>query len=245
VDGALFFLSSQSRFPRAVILLVAGWVFFVADVLAASAQSQAPDGGGSADRLAFAIPAQPLEDALFAYAKATGVEVFVDHALIAGWKSEPVEGLYDFEAALRRMLQGTGLEIQRAAPHAYTLVAIVPREPPVDRAPGWLADRTRSRFFAAVQTAVKQILCPQPDIAPGQYRAALAIWTDPTGRVVEARLLGATIEAQNARRLLDTMKGISVGQPPPPGLEQPITFVILPRQPDQTGDCAGQKADRG
>jgi hypothetical protein len=241
----LFLIFIRSRFSLVVALLAVARVFFLADVQAASAPSEPLDGGGSADRLAFSIPAQRLEDALFAYAKVTGVEVFVDHALIAGWKSGPVEGLYDFEAALRRMLQGTGLEIQRAAPRAYTLVATAPREPPPGHAPGWSADRTRSRFFAAVQTAVKRILCTQPDIAPGQYRAALAIWTDPVGRVVEARLLGATIEAQNARRLLDSMKGVSVGQSPPAGLEQPITFVILPRQPDQTGDCAAQKAGRG
>jgi len=245
VDSALFCLFVKIRFRLAAALLVFGRVLFFADVGAVSAPNDALGGGGSVDRLSFAIPAQPLEDALFAYAKVTGVEVFVDHALTAGRRSEPVEGVYDFEAALRRMLGGSGLEIRRAASRAYTLVAISAREPPPDRVPGWLADRMRSRFFTAVQTAVKRVLCAQPEIVPGQYRAALAIWTDPDGRVVEARLLGANIDVQSARRLLDSMKGVSIGQPPPADLEQPTTFIILPRQPDQTGDCATQKAGRG
>jgi hypothetical protein len=179
-----------------------------------------------------------------AYAKATGVEVFVDHALVVGRRSGLVRGVYSFEAALQQMLTGTGLDICRAAPRAYTLVAMPLREPPSDRAPAWSADRTRSPFFTALQASVKQTLCAQPEIVPGQYRAALVIWTDPVGRVVEARLLGASVDVQAARRLLDGIKGVSVGQPPPAGLEQPVTFVILPRRPDQTGDCAPQKANR-
>jgi len=237
-------LNPEFRFRLAAVVLVVSGVIFFADIRAASAQDQGLDGGGGGVRLSFTIPAQPLEDALFAYAKETGVEVFVDHALAAGERSSPVQGVYDPEAALRQMLGGTGLEIRQAAQRAYTLVAISSRDPPPDRLPGWLADRTRNRFFTAVQTSVKQVLCSRPEIVPGQYRAALAIWTDPVGRVVEARLLGATVDAPSARRLLDSMKGVSVGEAPPAGLEQPVTFVILPRPPGQTGDCASERADR-
>jgi hypothetical protein len=244
VDGALYFLITRFGFRLAAVLLTVYSALF-----SGSGVRAAPDERlgrlGSADQLSFTIPAQPLEDALLAYAKVTGVEVFVDHALAAGQRSKPIEGVYHLEAALLLMLEGTGLELRQVAPRAYTLVAISSREPSPDRAPGWLADRTRSRFFTAVQTTVKQILCTQPEIAPGQYRAALAIWTDSIGRVVEARLLGATADTPSVRRLLDSMKGASVGQPPPAGLEQPVTFVILPRRPDQTGDCASPKADHG
>jgi hypothetical protein len=245
VDGALCFLSIHSSFRLAAVLFVIGGVFFcVAEVRGESAPIEALDAESAANQLSFTIPAQPLEDALIAYAKATGVEVFVDHALVVGRRSGPIQGVYSFEAALQQMLTGTSLDIRRAAPRAYTLVAMSLHEPPPDRAPSWSADRTRSPFFTALQASVKQTLCAQPEIVPGQYRAALAIWTDPVGRVVEARLLGASVDVQAARRLLDGIKGVSVGQPPPAGLEQPVTFVILPRRPDQTGDCAPQKANR-
>jgi hypothetical protein len=245
VGGVLCFLFPYSRVRPAAVLLLIGQVFFcVAEVRAESASDQALDATPVADQLSFAILAQPLEDALMAYAKATGVEVFVDHALVVGRRSGLVQGIYNPEAALQQMLIGTGLEIRRAAPRAYTLIAMPLSEPPPGRAPGWSADQARSRFFAALQAVIKQTLCTQPEIAPGQYRAALAIWTDPAGRVAEARLLGTGVDMQATGRLLDSMKGVSVGQPPPSGLEQPVTLVILPRRPDQTGDCASQKADR-
>jgi len=177
-----------------------------------------------------------------AYAKATGVEVFVDHALVVGRRSASVEGLYGAEAALQQMLKGTGLDFLRAAPRAFTLVATSPPEPPSDRAPAWSRDRTQAGFYAALQAAIRQTICAQAALAPGNYRAALSVWTNPTGRVVEARLLGA--DGQAARRLADSLTGLSTGQPTPPSLEQPITFVILPRQPDQTGDCGSQKSER-
>jgi hypothetical protein len=244
VGGVLCFLFPYSRTHLAAVLLLIGQVFCIAEVRAESAPNQALDAAPVADQLSFAIPAQPLEDALMAYAKATGVEVFVDHALVVGRRSGLVQGVYNSEDALEQMLAGTGLEIRRAAPRAYTLIAIPLREPPSDRAPGWSADQGRSRFFAALQAVIKQTLCTQSETVPGQYRAALAIWTDPVGRVAEARLLGTGVDMQATRRLLDSMKGVSVGQPPPSGLEQPVTLVILPRRPDQTGDCASQKADR-
>jgi hypothetical protein len=193
----------------------------------------------------FDIPSQSLEDALIAYAGATGVEVFVDHALASDQRSSPVQGIYKFEEALRLLLMKTGLEYRRAADRAYTLVAPPLQEPPAGSTPNWSGDSQRRQFFAALQLAIKQTLCARPDTAPGQYRAALAIWIGPTGNVVNARVLGANVHEQTARSLTDVMQRISIGQSPPPGLEQPVTFVILPRSPDHTGDCGSRNTGRG
>lgn len=226
------------------LLLVGPSALDSGDAGAAAASSDTRDTGPVDARLSFAIPAQALEEALMAYAKATGVEVFVDHALVVGRRSAPVEGLYGFEAALQQMLKGTGLDFLRAGPRAFTLVASSPPQPPADWAPAWLKDRTRAGFFAALQGAVRQTLCAQPAIAPGQYRAALAVWTSATGQVVEARLLGTGIDSQAGRRLVDSLRGVSIGQSTPAGMEQPVTFVILPRPPDHTGDCESHKSER-
>lgn len=225
------------------LLLVGPAAIDGGDARAAPASRGTPEAGPVDDRLSFAIPAQALEYALMAYAKATGVEVFVDHALVAGRRSAPLEGFYGFEAALQEMLKGSGLDFLRAAPRAFTLVATSPPQPPPDWAPAWSKDRTRAGFFAALQGAIRQTLCAQATLAPGEYRAALAVWTSSTGRVIEARLLGAGTDGP-AGRLVDSLRGVSVGQPTPAGLEQPVTFVILPRSPDHTGDCASQKSER-
>jgi hypothetical protein len=233
------FFIHASLHRLATLVFVGSVISSVAGLRTAAAVGEIVVAAAS-DDLSFAIPGQSLEGALMLYAEATGVEVFVDHALIVGRRSAAVQGVYGFDAALRLMLTGTGLSVLRAAPRAYTLVADA-HEPELDRVPAWSGDITQSRFFAALQTAVKQALCAEPEIAPGSYRAALAIRINATGHVVEARLLGTDVDGPAGRRLVDGIKSVSVGQAPPAGLEQPITFVILPRQTDQTGDCASQQ----
>jgi hypothetical protein len=191
----------------------------------------------------FDIPAQSLEDALIAYAGVTGVEVFIDHALAAGQRSSSVRGVYNVEDALRRMLATTGLEFRGAAERAYTLVEAPLQEPPAGGMPNWPADR--KRFFTALQLAIRQTLCAQPETLPGQYRAAVAVWVDPTGHVEKARLLSEngrggqdqSVNDEAPRRLVEDIQHLFIGQPPPSDLEQPVTFVILPRSSDRTGDC--------
>lgn len=222
----------------ALLLVFAELWFCTAQLRPASASSDERDGAPAMDRLTFAIPAQSLEDALIVYAAATGAEVFVDHALVAARRSEPVQGVYSLEGALRRMLAGTGLDIRRAAPRAYILVAMPLREPPSDWSPRWATDRNRSRFFVALQTALKRTLCAQSELGLGQYRAALAVWIDSTGRIVEARLLNTDIPVSSSHGLLNSIKGVSIGEPPPIDLQQPVSLVILPRSPERTGDCA-------
>jgi hypothetical protein len=132
----------------ATLLFVGSLISGVAGLRTAAASES--DIAPAADDLSFAIPAQSLESALMLYAKATGVEVFVDHALIVGRRSAAVQGVHGFDAALRLMLIGTGVNALRAAPRAYTLVAVA-HEPPLDRVPAWSGDITQSRFFAAHQ----------------------------------------------------------------------------------------------
>jgi hypothetical protein len=187
-------------------------------------------------KILFDIPPQPLGAALFAYTREASAEVFVDDVLIAGRQSAPLHGDYDPETALRALLAGSGLEIRRAAPKAFTLVAIATREPSPDRPPAWLSDRTQLRFYAAVQAAVKGVLCSRLDTQPGRYRAALAVWVDPAGVIDRVRLLTPDVEGATRQALLTGVKGLSVGEPPP-AIAQPVIFVVLPRAPGATGDC--------
>lgn len=198
----------------------------------------------ASERKRFDIPSQSLEDALIAYASVAGVEVFVDHALAADQLSAPLQGVYGSEEALRHMLATTGLELHRAAEGAYTLVAPRLQEPPMNGLPHWAGNIEQRRFFAALQLVITRMLCTRPETVPGQYRAALALWIDPVGNVVNVRALGTNRYEQAVRKLLSDMQPVSIGLPPPAGLAQPVTLVILPRSLDQTGDCASKGVDR-
>lgn len=219
---------------------VAQWGFAALALIVASAypafDMKADERLPTIDVRDFDIASQRLEDALLAYAESTGVEVFVDHTLAANRRSGAVKGRYSVEAALQHLLAGTGLESRQAADRAYTLVAESPLDPSPDRPLPWNADDEQRQFFASLQLAIKRVLCTRPETLPGQYRAALAMWIGPGGEVENIRVLGV-----NGREappgLAGDIQRMSLGRPPPAGLKQPITFVILPRPLDRTGDC--------
>jgi hypothetical protein len=207
--------------------------------IAFTGAGQRASAAGPSDETAkilFDIPPQPLGAALFAYTREAGAEVFVDDVLVAGLQSAPVHGTYDPEMALRTLLAGSGLAIRRAAPKAFTLVAIATREPSPDRPPAWSSDRTQLRFYASVQAAVTGMLCSRLATEPGRYRAALAIWIDPAGVINRVRLLSPEVEGATRQALLAGMSGLKVGEPPA-AIVQPVIFVVLPRAPGATGDC--------
>ncbi|WP_437628749.1 STN domain-containing protein [Achromobacter xylosoxidans] len=118
-------------------------------------------GAGSAGapprEMAFAIAAQPLDQALAEYSLASGRTVLVDTALTAGRHAPAVIGTYTPGDALRRLLAGAPLAIRYASTHSFTLVA-APHAAPAVRAAS--AARLRDTpYAAALQGALKQALC--------------------------------------------------------------------------------------
>src|ERR1700733_10296011 len=82
--------------------------------MAAIWKTDPASGGGAAVTLPlkrFDIPAGPLEGAIAAYEKATGlnVKIVLPSGTLAGFNSPGVVGLYREDEALRRLLDGTGL----------------------------------------------------------------------------------------------------------------------------------------
>ncbi|HEY1806778.1 MAG TPA: TonB-dependent receptor [Terracidiphilus sp.] len=77
-----------------------------------------PIGNGAAAALPlkrFNIPAEPLDEAIAAYEKATGLRVrsVLPAGTMAGFKSSSVVGLYREDEALRLILDGTGLNFRQ------------------------------------------------------------------------------------------------------------------------------------
>lgn len=208
--------------------------------MGSESETMAAGNENEAERMAFDIPPQPLGNALFAYTRVTGAEIFADNALIAGRRSARVRGEYDRITALRKLLAGNGLEIRRAADNAFTVVDPTVPEPPLERLAGWSAEN--ERFYAAVQTAVRRALCARADVGFGSYRVALALWIDAAGTVTEVRLLSPSVDEETGRALLAGIGHVSVGQSPSPHLPQPVTLVLLPRPAGATRDCTPETA---
>jgi hypothetical protein len=207
-------------------VVVACGIILLANAIAPAAEDQANTDQRPAK--SFDIPAQPIEDALYSFDVATGIEVFVDGATVAGRKSVAIKGMFTPLEALRALLAGTGLDARLIGPDAVTLFS----------KPQVAANSLTYRDYSAlVQTAVVRALCTVPDVRPGAYRAAMQLWLAPTGVVLSASLLSSTGDAGRDRRIREILAGLPVGRAPPPALPQPVIMVILPRSPQDSGDC--------
>ena len=131
-------------------------------------------------RQGFDIPAQDLRAALEAFDTATGISVLYGSDLAAGRRSSALRGRYAPDAALRLLLEGTGLIAQAVGDKAFVLR---PRPAPSGGAVSAQA-RHRRAFEAQLQQRVLDALCRQPASAPGVYRAALALRSTGKGRSV-------------------------------------------------------------
>lgn len=82
--------------------------------VAVHAEAQAPRA------IAFSIPAGPLSAALGAFGVQAGVMVASDPGLTAGASTRGLTGTYAVDAALERLLAGTGLQAVARAERAAT-----------------------------------------------------------------------------------------------------------------------------
>lgn len=211
-------------------------VVLAAMVQAAMAQNQGPAPGG---RIVFDIPAQPLDEALLAYSIATRIDVVAHASLLAGRRSTAVTGSKTAAEALQVLLTGTGLAARSVDRGSFTLAV----QPPA-ATPDAPSDVPRyPNYSALLQNVVKRALCRQPDTHPGAYRSAIQLWIAPSGAVERAVIVGTTGDAARDRGLAEAFRGLSIGVPPPAGLPQPATLLILPRT--QASDCAAAPEARG
>ncbi len=183
--------------------------------------------------IAFAIAAQPLDQALAQYSLASGLTVLVDSALTAGREAPAVVGTYTPGDALRRLLAGSPLAIRYASPHSFTLVA-APAVPPARTA------RLRDTpYAAALQGALMRALCKGQGAAPGGYRALVKLWFDKAWRVNQVDWVSDTGSAPLNQRLEAALRGVTAG-PLPAGMPQPVTVLL---QPGSAQDCQALPGD--
>lgn len=200
-----------------------------------------PAAAATAQTVEFDIPAQPLASALDAYSAATARVAVYNGNLALGRLSSAVKGRLTPEVALTVLLRGSGLAARYTNSNAFVLLAGAPEDV---RSPGAIAQAALSqqtigerRYSGIVQRSVIGALCASPGTRPGLYRAVLTFWIGPSGHLERLRLLGSTGDEQRDVAIAASGRQVIVDEPPPAGMAQPFTMVVLPRSSGGTIDC--------
>lgn len=229
--------------PRPILLLCIAMICSCACSARVSATEVAPGSVTSADAVAqtplyFDIPAQPLQSALESYGAFTDISLLYDSSLTVGRLSAPVQGDMTARAALRILLEGSGLTPRYTGVKTVALVPVAMRSAVPDAvvdAPA--AEAAARRYFGLMQARVHDVFCGQPVLAQGARRIALRLWIDASGRIGPVTLLGSSGDAAVDALVIRSLEGVRVGEPAPPALAQPFTFVVLPRASGRNWGC--------
>lgn len=183
----------------------------------------------SAELFSFDIPAQPLADALQRYGSQVRRPALYRAEIVHGQTSAAVHGRYTPEAALRLLLEGSGLVAEKfdsGSGSAFVLKAASESVAVATAAAVGL--RPLNGYPAALQNRIWQALCDNPRTVPGSYRALLRFQVDAAGQVLRSRLLGSTGDARRDAALLDIVQRVRMDSAPPADLAQPVTLLLLP-----------------
>ncbi|MDH0301510.1 MULTISPECIES: STN domain-containing protein [unclassified Pseudomonas] len=171
------------------------------------------------------IPAQALDQALDSFGRQSGLAVLVDQALLAGQRSSAVQGRYTAREGLQRLLQGTGLQARYSGSGGFTLqplrLAATMRRNQADGVPA-------GGYAQVLQQAVERALCASALTRPGSYRAALQVWIDARGQIVQSRLLASTGVYARDATIIERLHAVRLDGAPPTSLAQPITLLLRP-----------------
>lgn len=232
------------RLGRLVVLAL---LLMVGMVIGAMAQAT-PEGATTADRpISFDIPSQPLASALESYSSATGREVLYNSNLIRDHKSRSLAGTLNPDAALERLLDGTGLSPRYLADRSFVLLPR-PEAAPLDR--GEASPAIIDRYYALIQESLRKALCANDRARPGGYRVAALLWIGASGTVerherldaLSARAAGAATETNEG--IDQTLDHLAIGEAPPAGFAQPVTIAVMPQADGVTMGCPSRNDDR-
>ena len=190
----------------------------------------------SEEWVTFNIPAQPLAAALDAYGATTGLAVLYDGQLAFGRRSVAVKGQFTPQTALRLLLTGSGLAVVYAGTNAFAVIQPPPTAASL-RAKDVRPATGRHPYFADIQAGIEEAFCRAVETRPGRYRVVLRFWIGPSGEILRPALLGSTGDLRLDRSITDRLTHAMINRPPPANMRQPITMVVSPRPPEETGDC--------
>jgi TonB family protein len=191
--------------------------------------------------ITFDIRAQQLAGAIEIYGTVTGLQVIYDARLAEGQSSAEIRGTFTAEAALPALLRGTGLMAVHTGRDALVIVPVPPQVRAAASAISEIAlkgaNASQQRYYALIQTGIKNTFCLDSETRSASYRVAVSLWIDPSGAVERFRVLGSTGKASLDQTIGDAMRRVTIGEPPPVGMAQPFTVVILPTASGADIDC--------
>lgn len=196
----------------------------------------------------YEIPAQPVARAIAEFATVSGVSVIYRQSLAGERLSTPLDGRYSAPAALRRLLEGTGLSARFTGPNS-AIIFIEGQAPPADRAgssadsgPSALhldmaevrAPRTVGRrdpsafnhYAQRVQTEIFERLKRDGAYAGRRFRLEIAVTVDAMGKISAVELLRGSNEAEWDARVRDVLTGAQLSSAPPEGLSRSMRFEV-------------------
>jgi hypothetical protein len=189
----------------------------------------------------FDLPRQPLQTALDQYHALTGQSLLYDGAVAEGQTAGPVQGDLTAADALNSLLAGTDVVARYTSGDAFMLIRQAPADALQESESAESASRSaaddKRHYYALLQAQVVAVLCGDAATVPGAYRLALNIWVG-AGRAIDRVVLHPTGDKRRDARVHKALDGLVLQDMPPAAVVQPITLVILPRPPAQTGDCA-------
>jgi len=189
------------------------------------------------DAMPFDIPAQPLAQALPAFARATGLQMMYDATLVPGRRSSPVSGPMTPRSALVLLLKDTGLSARFTAAGAVVIYASTTSAvtlnpltavaaPVVGRG---AVDPVFLTYAEVVRRRITDRLRVDTALTDGGYQLGLRLWVDDGGRPTRAEILSGSGVAERDEHFLDLVRAMTFPIPPP-RLPQPmrIQFVVRP-----------------
>ncbi|RZN15366.1 STN domain-containing protein [Bradyrhizobium sp. Leo121] len=189
-------------------------------------------------QMMFVIPSQHLGAALRAFSTTAQIELFYESSIISGKRSFPVHGTFAPEAAMRVMLQGTGLS--SASFEHGTITILSPATKGHDAAELKLAKLGVAQFssyLALVQASLDQTLCHVPIVAGDPDELLARLWISPAGGVQHADLLSSTGSDARDRVYLATLARVATGERPPAAMPQPINLMLMPKKTQRSAAC--------
>jgi hypothetical protein len=233
----------QKFSDRQVLFSALCLMFFssVGGVTPGLADPDGPEGQTAAQT--FDIPAQPLASALDAYSVITGKEVFYDGAAERGRRSTTIKGYFTPVAALNTLLLGTSLLALPSGSNGYTLV-ISPEPGSLGAAAHLAADRRYARYFAVIQTGIREVLCRRAEIIPGRGRLVFSLWIASSGVVRGVALRGTMGDPKRDALFSAVLQSTTLDEPPPSMMPQPVTMVLYPEKQTELRVCPAAAARR-
>ena len=128
------------------------------------------------------------------------------------------------------MLGDSGLQARYGSPDTFTLAAVA------TAAPGPAETLAARQRYGKLQAAMRALLCGDPDVRPGSYRAAVSLWFGDSGQVRRVRLLDSTGSPERDQLLTQRLGRLKLDEAAPPAWASPSP-LIRPGQAAATGDC--------